>query len=81
MAWINIIAEDEAQGELKGWYDKLREPWGGVDNILRVHSIDTSTLKGHYELYRSAMKGSRDLTHKQREMIAVLVSTINQCHY
>ena len=39
MAWINIIAEDEAQGELKGWYDKLREPWGGVDNILRVHSM------------------------------------------
>ncbi len=28
MAWINIIEEDEAQGELKGWYDKLREPWG-----------------------------------------------------
>ena len=81
MAWINMIAEDEAQGELKGWYDKLREPWGGVDNILRIHSIDPSTLKGHYELYRSAMKGSRDLTNKQREMIAVVVSTINQCHY
>ena len=81
MAWINLIAEDEAQGELKGWYEKLREPWGGVDNILRVHSIDTPTLKGHYELYRSAMKGSRELTHKQREMIAVVVSTINQCHY
>ena len=46
MAWIKMIAEDEAQGELKGWYDKLREPWGGVDNILRVHSIDTPTLKG-----------------------------------
>ena len=81
MALIKMIAEDEAQGELKVWYDKLREPWGGVDNILRVHSIDTPTLKGHYELYRSAMKGSRDLTHKQREMIAVVVSTINQCHY
>ena len=76
-----MIAEKEAQGELKGWYDKLLQPWGGVDNILRVHSIDTLTLMGHYELYRSAMKGSRDLTHKQREMIAVVVSTVNQCHY
>ena len=81
MAWINMISEDEAQGELKGWYEKLREPWGGVDNIMRVHSIDIPTLKGHYEFYRSAMKGARDLTHKQREMIAVVVSTINQCHY
>ena len=81
MAWIKMITEDEAQGELKDWYGKLREPWGGVDNILRVHSIDIPTLKGHSELYRSAMKGSKDLSHKRREMIAVVVSTINRCHY
>ena len=81
MAWIKMITEDEAQGELKDWCGKLREPWGGVDNILRVHSIDIPTLKGHYELYRSAMKGSKDLSHKRREMIAVVVSTINRCHY
>ena len=81
MAWIPVIPEDKAEGGLKDWYDKLREPWGGVDNILRIHSINTPTLKGHYELYRSAMKGSMDLTHKQREMIAVVVSTVNQCHY
>ena len=81
MAWIPMIPEDKAEGGLKDWYDKLREPWGGVDNILRIHSINTPTLKGHYELYRSAMKGSRDLTHQQREMIAVVVSTVNQCHY
>ena len=81
MEWIQVIPEDKVEGGLKDWYDKLREPWGGVDNILRIHSINTPTLKGHYELYRSAMKGSRDLTHKQREMIAVVVSTVNQCHY
>jgi len=81
MAWIKMIPEDEAENELKDWYEKLREPWGGVDNILRVHSIDIPTLKGHYELYRSAMTGSKDLTRKQCEMIAVVVSTINRCHY
>ena len=81
MAWIPVITEDKAEGGLKDWYDKLREPWGGVDNILRIHSINTPTLKGHYELYRSAMKGSRDLPYKQREMIAVVISAVNQCHY
>jgi alkylhydroperoxidase family enzyme len=81
MAWIPMIPEDKAGRGLKDWYNKLREPWGGVDNILRIHSISIPTLKGHFELYRSAMKGSRDLTHKQREMIAVVVSTVNQCHY
>jgi alkylhydroperoxidase family enzyme len=81
MAWIKMIPEDEAENKLKDWYDKLREPWGGVDNILRVHSIDIPTLKGHYELYSSTMKGSKDLSRKRREMIAVVVSTINRCHY
>ena len=31
MAWIRIIRESEATGKLKKMYDKLIEPWGGVD--------------------------------------------------
>ena len=81
MSWIKMIPEDEAENELKDWYDKLRDPSGGVDNILCIHSINTSTLKGHYELYSSAMKGSKDLSRKRREMIAMVVSIVNQCHY
>ena len=81
MAWIPMIQEDKSEAELKDWYDKLREPWGGVDNIMKIHSLNVNTLKGHYELYLSAMKGTKDLSHKQREMVAVVVSTVNQCHY
>ena len=81
MAWIPMIQEDEAESELKEWYDKLREPWGGVDNIMKIHSLNVNGLKGHCELYLSAMKGTKDLSHKQREMIAVVVSNVNQCHY
>ena len=81
MAWIKMTPEAEGEKELKDWYDKLRVPSGGVDNILRIHSINTSMLKGHYELYSSAMKGSNDLSRKHREMIAVVVSSVNQCHY
>ena len=81
MAWIPMIKEDKAEAELKDWYDKLREPWGGVDNIMKIHSLNVNTLKGHYELYLSAMKSTKDLSYKQREMIAVVVSKVNQCHY
>ena len=81
MAWIPMIKEDKAEAELKDWYDKLREPWGGVDNIMKIHSLNVNTLKGHYELYLSAMKGTKDVSHKQREMVAIVVSTVNQCHY
>ena len=81
MTWIPMIQEEEAESELKDWYNKLYEPWGGVDNIMKIHSLKVSTLKGHYELYLSAMKGTKDLSYKQREMIAVVVSSINQCNY
>ena len=81
MAWVPMIQEDKAEDELKEWYDKLREPWGGVDNIMKIHSLNVNTLKGHYDLYLSAMKSTKDLSYKQREMIAVVVSNVNQCHY
>ena len=76
-----MIQEDKAEAELKEWYEKLREPWGGVDNIMKIHSLNVNTLKGHYEFYLSAMKGTNDLSYKQREMIAVVVSNVNQCNY
>ncbi len=34
MAWIRMIDEDEADGKLRELYARMREPWGGVDNIM-----------------------------------------------
>jgi len=81
MAWIKIIHEDEAEGELKKLYEKLVEPWGGVDNILKIHSLNPASLSGHFELYKTLMRASSDLTRVQREMIAVVVSALNRCGY
>ncbi len=81
MAWIRIIHEDEAQGELKKLYDGLIEPWGGVDNIMKIHSLNPASLAGHFELYKTLMRGRSALTRVQREMIAVVVSALNRCEY
>ncbi len=40
MAWIKIIPENEADGELKDLYARQMEPWGGVDNIMKIHSLN-----------------------------------------
>ena len=81
MAWIKVIHETEATGCLKELYTKNREPWGGVDNILKIHSLAPDTLTAHLSLYKILMHGSGELSRPQREMIAVVVSAINQCHY
>ena len=81
MAWIKVIPEDEAVGKLKKVYEALTDPWGGVDNILKIHSLNVRSLETHYQFYKTLMRGRSDLSRAQREMIAVVVSAINRCHY
>lgn len=51
------------------------------DNILRIHGINPPVLKAHYQLYRAVMHGRSPLSRKQRELLAVVVSAVNDCHY
>jgi alkylhydroperoxidase family enzyme len=82
MAWIKMIAEDEADGELKALYDKILDPVSGhVDHVLAIHSLHPEGLAGHYALYRAVMASSPTLRKVEREMIALVVSRINDCYY
>jgi hypothetical protein len=81
MAWIKTINEDDAQGVLKTYYDKYGDPSSGVDEILKIHSLNPDSLRHHYEMYKHLMAGRSGLSRMQREMIAVVVSKINACHY
>lgn len=81
-AWIEVIGESEAEGELAELYERYMDPLQGVvDNILKVHSLKPNTLRDHGRLYVNTMKGRSELSRAEREMIAVVVSAINQCHY
>ena len=51
------------------------------DNILRIHGVHSRTMRFHYDLYRDLMYRRGPLSRVQREMIAVVVSALNQCHY
>ncbi len=44
MAWIDVIHEQDARGELRDMYDSQMDPWGGVDNVLKIHSLDPASL-------------------------------------
>lgn len=81
MAWIKVINESDAVGRLKELYEKLTAPWGGIDNILKIHSLNPRSLDGHYEFYKTIMHGPSELSRGQREMIAVTVSALNHCVY
>lgn len=81
MAWIRMIRESEADGELADMYRRYRETSGRVDNILKIHSLNPPSLEGHFKLYAHLMRGPSGLSLIEREMIAVAVSKENGCHY
>lgn len=81
-AWIHMVTEDEAAGDLKAQYDQLRDPQtGGVDNILRIHGQRPATLHAHHTLYHTMMYGPSSIRRPEREMIGVVVSALNRCRY
>lgn len=82
IAWIETIPVDEAKPPLSDMYARERDPLTRkVDHILMVHSLHAQTLDDHARMYHTLMHGDGTLTRVEREMIAVVVSTINECHY
>ena len=81
MAWIRTVGPDEAQGGLKRQYDAAVARSGRVYQIVQIMSLDPEILKASLLLYRKIMHGPSELSRAQREMIAVVVSQANGCHY
>ncbi len=82
MAWIDIIPDDEWTGELAPLYDAVVDrDHERVDYIMAVHSLNPRSLAAHNGLYGSAMAGTATLRKVERELIALVVSLENHCHY
>ncbi len=76
-----MIEETEATGKLKGIYDSQRQQAGALANILKIHSLAPEILTAHLGLYVAVMHTPGALSRAHREMIAVVVSSVNGCHY
>ena len=74
--WIKHIPEDEATGIVAKIYKGTQRSWGGVDNIIKAHSLNTAALRALMTFYNGLMHGDCDLSLAQREMIAVTVSVL-----
>lgn len=82
MPWIEAPHEDEWDDDLAELKDDVVDPaHDRVDWIMRIHALDAGSLEAHNVLYRQAMRGTKTLRKVEREMIAVVVSAANDCHY
>ena len=81
MAWIETISDAAATGRLAEIYGRARERAGRVFHILRLQSLNPAALDASIQQYLAIMHGDSPLTRVQREMLAVVVSRANDCHY
>ena len=84
MSWIRTISPGEPEareGRLRRLYSRHRRPDGLVDSILTVSSLNPEALEHHLSLYEHLMRGKSGLRLAERELIAVAVSVVNDCHY
>ena len=72
MASIPLVPDDQIPAA-----DRVADE----DHIIRVHGIHPRVMRLHFELYIELMRGRGPLTRIQREMVAVVVSATNGCHY
>lgn len=81
MAFIEMIEHDQASAELRSIYDHLIATRGKLADVHKIQSLNPPTVLSHMNLYKDIMFGNSPLKRYQREMIAVVVSSLNQCEY
>jgi uncharacterized peroxidase-related enzyme len=81
IARLQVPAADEVPDEVKELWTKPLERLGFVPNVLRVFALRPNHLLAWWAYYDELMRGESGLTKAQREMIAVVVSATNRCHY
>lgn len=81
MAWIRQIGEDEASGRIGRFYESTRQRAGHVANIIKVMSCDARSAEQSMVFYVALMKSPNALDPARREMLAAVVSNVNDCYY
>ena len=81
MAWIEQVDDQQAAGLLEKIYADAVKRAGRVFNIIKVQSLNPPTLRASMGLYMQTMHAESPVSRALREMIATVVSKINECHY
>ena len=78
---LDLKQVDPLPPETQKYFDICVEKLGFVPNVLQAYAFDITKLNGFTALYNDLMLGESGLSKLEREMIAVVVSSINHCFY
>src|SRR5579875_1442508 len=80
VAWIRMIHEDEAEGQLKAIYEQSGRK-SRMGNIPKIFSLRPEFLATFREHSSNCTFGGTSLGRRREELISVMVCYWNACEY
>ncbi len=78
---LDLPMVDPLPSETQAYFDICQEKLGMVPNVLQAYAFDIEKLNSFTAMYNEMMLGDSGLSKLEREMIAVVVSSVNRCFY
>jgi len=78
---LDLAMVDPLPEETQRYFDICREKLGLVPNVLTAYAHNIDHLNAFVATYNTLMLSDSGLSKLEREMIAVVVSSINKCFY
>jgi alkylhydroperoxidase family enzyme len=83
MASVKLISEEEATGKVKALYEEIKAGLGTdfVPNLYKAMASNPEYLEASWRKDQAIMSRSTRLDPLTKEIVAVAVSAVNNCHY
>ena len=78
---LGLAVAEPLSERTQAFFAKCQDKLGLVPNVLLAYAFDERKLEAFSTFYNDLMLGESELSKLDREIIAVVVSSINHCHY
>lgn len=78
---LNLQMVDPLPAPTQKYFDVCLDKLGMIPNVLKAYAFDIEKLDAFSGMYNNLMLAPSGLSKLEREMIAVVVSSINKCFY
>ena len=78
---LDLPMVDPLPEATRKYFDICTEKLGMIPNVLKANAFDIDKLNAFTGMYNDLMLADSGLSKLEREMIAVVVSSINRCFY
>ncbi len=78
---LDLPMADPLPAANQKYFDVCAQKLGMIPNVLQSYAFDPEKLDTFSALYNNIMLAESGLSKLEREMIAVVVSSINKCYY